>query len=128
MDCIQLSKLLNTDDLCVDSEDSVFSCINFWLQSCNNSSNSNSSLIKDSDLINLWETVRFSHLSSDMMTQVVEKSEFFETIKKTESYQHTTLGSAMRACNEFITLFSRILKLRIFFSNFFKRCKVFFFC
>ena len=92
MDCIQLSKLLNTDDLCVDSEDSVFSCINFWLQSCNNSSNSNSKLIKDSDLINLWETVRFSHLSSDMMTQVVEKSEFFETIKKTESYQHTTLG------------------------------------
>ena len=92
MDCFQLIKLLNTDDLCVDSEDSVFSCVNFWLQSCNNSSDSNSKLIKDSDLISLLETVRYSHLSSDFMTKMVETSEFFETIKKTESYQHTTLG------------------------------------
>ena len=35
MDCVQLGKLLNADDLCVDSEDSVFSCINFWLQVVN---------------------------------------------------------------------------------------------
>ena len=37
MDVIQLCRLLNSDDLCVDSEESVYSCINYWLQSCNGS-------------------------------------------------------------------------------------------
>ena len=32
MDRFQLSKLLNADDLCVDSEESVFSCVHYWLQ------------------------------------------------------------------------------------------------
>ena len=35
MDVIQLCRLLNSDDLCVDSEESVYACINYWLQSCN---------------------------------------------------------------------------------------------
>ena len=44
-------------------------------------------LIKEeSDLIHLWESVRFPHLSATFISQVVASSPFWQTIARTQSY------------------------------------------
>ena len=49
------------------------------------------------DLIHLWETVRFSHLSSAFMTEVVETSTYLEAIQQTESYQNAKVSNGKSA-------------------------------
>ena len=48
-------------------------------------------------MIQLLDTIRFTHLSSTFMTQAVETSPFFEAIKKTESYQNATAKSGTKS-------------------------------
>ena len=47
------------------------------------------------DLIHLWEAVRYCHLSSAFMNEVIENSPFFEIIQKTESYQNAKLAATL---------------------------------
>ena len=48
------------------------------------------------DLIHLWEAVRFSHLTSAFMVEVVETSTFLEAIQNTESYQNAKVTTTAR--------------------------------
>lgn len=112
----QLANLLRADDLCVDSEESVFYCVERWAKGnkcsrdevCDASGGGNS-WCSDSDgvtnsitpalpqeevltedekhMILLWDTVRFPLLPDTFRHNVVLSSPFMSTIVKTDSYQ-----------------------------------------
>ena len=90
---IQLSKILNYNILFLCSR----------LQSYFHGEVTNLIQHELEDLIHLWEAVRYSHLSSAFMNEVIENSPFFEVIHKTESYQNAKMSATLNGTTSNMT-------------------------